>query len=714
MRVASTLTATVTSLLLASAIQMVRAGDCIDQNPLAHADLDFTPSGVILEADGFDFLLVGTEMFLHTRHPSTLSHIDNSSTIGGREGVLVPWDDGSSHAFTVWGTAYVSESVIEPDGSLLADPLWTHNLASCPEDRMEATPVVHMYDRASDSFRTAYADGLVFVASSIPQECSGPPNFVLGIEVETATPRFQFESNASEILGAVRGLSIDPFLDLLFVGADNSITPSASLFALDLITATSTWAVDAGRLWGPAVIRNDVLYTAGGTQLSAWNPADGSPRWSVSVPSGAPIRADVIAPFVPPYHDAIIVRDFLGRVHLARDDGASATWEWTAVVPDGVGGPYLLAFDPVAGAVYAPDQVGRVHVIDAEAGAIVSATGIDSTGSNASALAVRWPLADGEDVELLVGTEEGDVSRLCVAQTDILRNGLGPLSRGESEIGVSSYHDTDTDDVSLVVHLLDQVTESTVLTRFEVVATGLGPCDQGRGPTPCFEMMEFDLMAWPPGVPVSGDVSSPSSPGKLFHVDVTDRLTIVRGHGVVRVTDVLTSPTLLSFDLSGLDLEIPPAIPPEGPRIALLGRGSASGAGRLMFGFGAGPEADEQYDPGPPENHVPIPQTTVRVRGEATPALGVPGAAPGSPLLIATPSPFRTDTTVRFQSRADVEIRMTVYDVTGRRIATLFEGRGTGHERQVAWDAAELAPGHYFVELVAGNDVTVREVVRLE
>jgi hypothetical protein len=80
--------------------------------------------------------------------------------------------------------------------------------------------------------------------------------------------------------------------------------------------------------------------------------------------------------------------------------------------------------------------------------------------------------------------------------------------------------------------------------------------------------------------------------------------------------------------------------------------------------------------------------------------------------LRAAPNPFNPTTRITFCGVAGESARITAYDSKGRRIGAPFDGRATGAEQQVVWDASELASGVYFLhirsaELTASARVTL-------
>ena len=76
-----------------------------------------------------------------------------------------------------------------------------------------------------------------------------------------------------------------------------------------------------------------------------------------------------------------------------------------------------------------------------------------------------------------------------------------------------------------------------------------------------------------------------------------------------------------------------------------------------------------------------------------------PGATASAALRLAGPNPVRGATRFAVTLAAPADASVTVLDALGRRVATLHDGPLAADERVVAWDAAGLAPGVYFVRL---------------
>jgi hypothetical protein len=87
---------------------------------------------------------------------------------------------------------------------------------------------------------------------------------------------------------------------------------------------------------------------------------------------------------------------------------------------------------------------------------------------------------------------------------------------------------------------------------------------------------------------------------------------------------------------------------------------------------------------------------------------------PGRPVIIGSvPNPFGRRTAIRFGLPRDGWASLALYDVSGRRVAKIFEGHETAGYHEVDWannGAAE--PGLYFLRLQTdGADVTSKVVV---
>jgi hypothetical protein len=76
---------------------------------------------------------------------------------------------------------------------------------------------------------------------------------------------------------------------------------------------------------------------------------------------------------------------------------------------------------------------------------------------------------------------------------------------------------------------------------------------------------------------------------------------------------------------------------------------------------------------------------------------------PRSVSLSAYPNPFNAATTIEFALPHDAFINLYVYDIQGRRAATLIESAKAAGYHCVTWDAGAIPSGIYFIRLSASE-----------
>lgn len=99
-----------------------------------------------------------------------------------------------------------------------------------------------------------------------------------------------------------------------------------------------------------------------------------------------------------------------------------------------------------------------------------------------------------------------------------------------------------------------------------------------------------------------------------------------------------------------------------------------------------------------------------------------PTAAPPSAMAPKlrqnVPNPFNPSTRIEFSLAAASDVRLDVYDASGRRVRTLVHGRRPAGVHQAVWDGRDahgcsVASGVYHVRLEAGDSVDLRKMVLL-
>ena len=75
------------------------------------------------------------------------------------------------------------------------------------------------------------------------------------------------------------------------------------------------------------------------------------------------------------------------------------------------------------------------------------------------------------------------------------------------------------------------------------------------------------------------------------------------------------------------------------------------------------------------------------------------------------PNPFNPTTTIGYQLPGVSHVALKVYDVLGREVATLVDGRQTAGNHSVGFSADKLPSGIYFYSITAGNLHQVKKMV---
>ena len=77
------------------------------------------------------------------------------------------------------------------------------------------------------------------------------------------------------------------------------------------------------------------------------------------------------------------------------------------------------------------------------------------------------------------------------------------------------------------------------------------------------------------------------------------------------------------------------------------------------------------------------------------------------------PNPFNPSTTISYTLDSSTNVRLNVYDITGRKVATLVNGRQAAGAQEVRFDASSLASGVYIYRLqtATGANLTKKMVL---
>jgi hypothetical protein len=78
------------------------------------------------------------------------------------------------------------------------------------------------------------------------------------------------------------------------------------------------------------------------------------------------------------------------------------------------------------------------------------------------------------------------------------------------------------------------------------------------------------------------------------------------------------------------------------------------------------------------------------------------------------PNPFNPTTAIDFRLPATMHIDLSIFDVTGRRVATLADETLAAGPHRVVWDGAGVGSGVYFYRLHAGDETVTRKLTVLK
>ncbi len=91
-----------------------------------------------------------------------------------------------------------------------------------------------------------------------------------------------------------------------------------------------------------------------------------------------------------------------------------------------------------------------------------------------------------------------------------------------------------------------------------------------------------------------------------------------------------------------------------------------------------------------------------------------PGMEDQLALLPNYPNPFNPATAIRFNLPADARVKLQVYDMLGRIVATLVDGNLTSGYHEVNFDAKDLSSGMYLYRLETPTGIQVRPMTLLK
>jgi hypothetical protein len=83
-------------------------------------------------------------------------------------------------------------------------------------------------------------------------------------------------------------------------------------------------------------------------------------------------------------------------------------------------------------------------------------------------------------------------------------------------------------------------------------------------------------------------------------------------------------------------------------------------------------------------------------------------------LLPNYPNPFNPSTTISYHLTQSSFVKLTVFDILGREIATLVNGMVESGLHQAVFDASKLSSGMYFYKLTTDEFTQVRKMLLMK
>jgi len=195
-----------------------------------------------------------------------------------------------------------------------------------------------------------------------------------------------------------------------------------SLWAIDVLTGTKVWSQNVGRMQTLPWVRGDriIVGTLAG-EIKALNKSDGTEIWSVNT-GGFAITTTIFPEFRNAHNGAykgwIVAVDFLGRINVVRDEGATGKLLWTTSLPNGVRATGNPAPSPSDRKIYVDADDGQVYQLDFDTGVVEANRLVDSApGAIVGSSNFVFEDTDGngsfDDVRMITGSSNGQLHKYC-------------------------------------------------------------------------------------------------------------------------------------------------------------------------------------------------------------------------------------------------------------------------------------------------------------
>jgi hypothetical protein len=82
--------------------------------------------------------------------------------------------------------------------------------------------------------------------------------------------------------------------------------------------------------------------------------------------------------------------------------------------------------------------------------------------------------------------------------------------------------------------------------------------------------------------------------------------------------------------------------------------------------------------------------------------------------LTSYPNPFNANTVLNYRLIEPGEIRISIYNIAGQKMATLFDGNQDAGEHKITWEASQYPSGVYFAKLESAQKTETKKLLLLK
>lgn len=196
---------------------------------------------------------------------------------------------------------------------------------------------------------------------------------------------------------------------------------------------------------------------------------------------------------------------------------------------------------------------------------------------------------------------------------------------------------------------------------------------------------------------LDAQIGAASAGQDAFYDPVTDRAFVVQGQRIL-VFNTTNNTMLDPIDIPGEEAIGGVAYDAAADRMYLARITGFTTTGFVSIHDLSGAETG-RFDAGIIPASIVLQQTgtSVTVENEAPPA--------GFRLYASYPNPFHDATTIAFETTGAARVSVDVYDLLGRRVATLMDEERPAGRHTVRWDAGAAPAGTYLYRVSAGRAV---------